>query len=95
MIKRIRLLLFVLKAKLRIFSDKILARFGIKPKGLRQRYARNPLLDYPRNFQCFCGQKAKAKRCCLPKINHFVTKDQAHQLKKYVKYVETMRDKMT
>lgn len=26
----------------------------------------NPLKSFPRNLNCFCGSKSKAKHCCLP-----------------------------
>jgi len=44
----------------------------------------NPLLKYPRNDECFCGSKKKAKSCCLPRINPYLPIKEVEKLAKYM-----------
>lgn len=68
--------------------DRVMARLGITPSSLRSRWARNPLLKYPRNTVCWCGSKVKAKACCLPKVSKIVAVEQLELLNSYMAHVE-------
>lgn len=35
---------------------------------LKEGFCWNPLRNYPRNEQCFCGSKLKFKKCCVNKL---------------------------
>ena len=42
----------------------------------------NPLLKWPRNFNCVCGSGKKFKKCCLPGLNRQVTIKDAREINK-------------
>jgi hypothetical protein len=47
----------------------------------------NPLLKWPRNFNCVCGSGKKFKKCCLNGLNSQVTIKDANAInKKLEKY---------
>lgn len=48
-------------------------------------FAYNPLRDWPRNDNCFCGSLKKFKRCHLDKLEHAVPKAMITHLRLYVK----------
>lgn len=51
-------------------------------------YAFNPLRNYPRNRECWCGSYRKAKRCCLPKQARLCPVEVAITLAKYMNEVD-------
>jgi hypothetical protein len=44
----------------------------------------NPLREWPRNEQCFCGSKKKAKKCHLPSLVECVKVSEAELLDQYI-----------
>lgn len=43
----------------------------------RPGFVRNPLLSYPRNAPCLCGDTGKKwKKCCGPSMPHYIPKDE-------------------
>lgn len=69
------------------YVDKISLRYGIKLFNVDRRYALNPMVSYPRNMNCWCGSKLKAKVCCLPGQARIVPADMAPRLGEYMKYI--------
>lgn len=46
---------------------------------LKEGYAHNPLLKFPRNAKCFCGSGLKFKKCHLAGLSRACTKAQAKE----------------
>lgn len=42
----------------------------------------NPLLEWPRNFNCVCGSGKKFKKCCLNELQRNVTIKDANEINK-------------
>ena len=74
---------------LEILLAKFMMRvFGYVPSALRNEFARNPLLKYPRNEHCWCGSHRKAKWCCLPNQAKVCRKEHEAMLEKYMVHVQ-------
>ena len=45
----------------------------------------NPLRNWPRNAQCFCGQPKKFKKCCYLRLNWVIKPEDARKALKVMK----------
>jgi len=56
---------------------------------VRVKMVRNPMLDYPRNWKCWCGKEPAraAKKCCLPHMAAAVPEKDAEIGRGYMEYV--------
>lgn len=52
---------------------------------IRKGWVWNPMTNYPRNVECWCGSKIKAKKCCLPNLSPIVTKRDAEKIREALK----------
>lgn len=86
MLNKARAFIYLLGVKIKYLLKVKILRLH-KYKLIAADYLENPLLKYPRNLDCFCGSKLKAKKCCIPKQARIIPADQAIQLKRYLDYV--------
>lgn len=75
----------LLLARLRVRLDGLLSWAGLTPS---QGYARNPMLEYPRNLRCFCGTGVKYKHCCFSKQSKYIPAAMASDLAGYITHVK-------
>lgn len=46
----------------------------------------NPLLNFPRNEECFCGSGVKHKKCCLSRVEPVVREADVERIVRALKY---------
>lgn len=58
---------------------------------VRVKMVRNPMLDYPRNWKCWCGKEPAraAKKCCLPHMAAAIPEADAKIGQDYMAYVKS------
>lgn len=79
------------KLRLTILVAQFLMKRGIVPKALANQFAPNPLLQYPRNENCWCGSYKKSKHCCLPRQAPVMPIEQVKFLEGFMRQVEIMK----
>ena len=91
---RHKLLIFLklLPLRLKVFYGQTCMRLGFVPQSLRNAFAPNPMLKYPRNLNCFCGSYKKAKHCCLPKQAPVMPAEFAEKLRSFMRQAEIMNN---
>ncbi len=53
-----------------------------------EKMVRNPMLDYPPFWKCWCGKESQAKKCCLPKMALTIPESELPLGQKYMAYVK-------
>jgi hypothetical protein len=62
---------------------------------VRLKMVKNPMLEYPRNWKCWCGANKQAKKCCLPKMTPVIPERDAEIGLSYMAYVKENYGKQT
>lgn len=52
----------------------------------------NPILQYPMDCPCFCGNTKKFKTCCMKKVAKKIPEEKAPKLEAYVAFVKSFID---
>lgn len=73
-----------LKDKILKVIDNVGTKVALAIGGFRvreeKRMTKNPLLEWPRNYNCVCGSGKKFKKCCLPQLSSVITIEDAMKI---------------